>query len=247
MGKNSDDASRELTVMRAYILAANGLLGEHFFEYPQLYATEGLLPSMLRTSPLVPDSVYALLGATPMCDEKPETFLSRMAHSDSATTAARDYYLTSLLLEKRIFKFKEEINDLYGFESVDSFPKHYREALLLYADIADSTETVTFKIDDEAMYARLDALRSEESKHSDVFVRGNYVRRHFGDTYWWYFLYYNWTVIQAKNAFLNEKNSQLMKSFEKSVDILPTNLFNSKMWITFAVLSVESNDSIVFS
>ena len=191
VGKNSDDASRELTVMRAYILAANGLLGEHFFEYPQLYATEGLLPSMLRTSPLVPDSVYALLGATPMCDEKPETFLSRMAHSDSATTAARDYYLTSLLLEKRIFKFKEEINDLYGFESVDSFPKHYREALLLYADIADSTETVTFKIDDEAMSARLDALRSEESKHSDVFVRGNYVRRHFGDTYWWYFLYYN--------------------------------------------------------
>ena len=46
VGKKSDDASRELTVMRAYILAANGLLGEHFFEYPQLYATEGLLPSM---------------------------------------------------------------------------------------------------------------------------------------------------------------------------------------------------------
>ena len=80
---------------------------------------------------------------------------------------------------------------MYGADSVDSFPKHYREALMLYADIADSTEVLPFEIDDVDMRDKLNELRVEESKHDDVFIRGNYVRRNFGRTYWWYFLYSN--------------------------------------------------------
>ena len=68
-------------------------------------------------------------------------------------------------------------------------PKHYREALMLYADIVGNDEPLPFDVDGAAMRRMLDELRAEEAKHSDTFVCGNYVRRKFGRTYWWYFLY----------------------------------------------------------
>ena len=188
VGKESFTASRELTAMRAYILAREGKLGERVFEYPQLYASEGLLPPAQRTSPLLPDSVYSLLGATPFDGESATGFLSRVVSGDSATAAAKEYYLTSLLLEKRLIEFKDEVFSMYDSVAVDSLPKHYREALMLYADIAGTGE---FVISDAAMHDKLAKLRVLETEHSEAFIRSNYVRRSFGDTYWWYFLYSN--------------------------------------------------------
>ena len=191
VGYTSNDASRELTAMRAYTLAVAALQGERLFEYPQPYASEGLLPLPWRTSPLVPDSVFALLGGRPLDGEDAAAFLSRIAHTDSVTQAAKEYYLSSLLLEKRLVKFKDEVIALYGDSSVNKLPKHSREALMLYADIADSASVVPYEIDDAAMRSSLDALRAVEARYSDLFVRGNYVRKEFGRTYWWDFLYSN--------------------------------------------------------
>ena len=191
VGKTSLNASRELTVMRAYMLAVSDKLGESLFEYPQYYATEGLLPEKERTSPLVPDSVYSLLGATPLDDEAATDFLSRIAHADSASNVVKDYYLSSLLLEKKLLEFKDQVIGLYGAENVDALPKHYREALMLYADITGNDEPLPFALRDAAMHEQLQQLRTVESLYDDPFVRGNYVRRHFGHTYWWYYLYSN--------------------------------------------------------
>ena len=188
VGKVSLTASRELTAMRAYILAAEGKLGECVFEYPQLYSSEGLLPPVQRTSPLLPDSVYSLLGATPFDGESATVFLSRVASGDSATAAAKEYYLTSLLLDKKLIEFKKAVFSMCDSVAVDRLPKHYREALMLYADVSGSDE---FAVCDTAMHDRLVELRVMEAEYSDVFVRSNYVRRKFGDTYWWYFLYSN--------------------------------------------------------
>ena len=188
VGKVSLTASRELTAMRAYILAAEGKLGECVFEYPQLYASDGLLPPVQRTSPLVPDSVYSLFGAVPLEGEPATAFLSRVASCDSATTAAKEYYLTSLLLEKKLIEFKKAVFSMCDSVAVDRLPKHYREALMLYTDVSGSDE---FAVCDTAMHDRLVELRVMEAEYSDVFVRSNYVRRKFGDTYWWYFLYSN--------------------------------------------------------
>ena len=191
VGKTSLSASRELTVMRAYALAVSGELGESLFEYPQYYGTEGLLPAMERTSPLVPDSVYSLLGVMPHEGEAATDFLSRIAHADSASNVVKDYYLSSLLLEKKLLEFKDEVTGFYGVENVDNLPKHYREALMLYADIAGVEETLPFELHDAVMDEELRRLRAVESFYDDPFVRGNYVRRRYGSTYWWYFLYSN--------------------------------------------------------
>ena len=143
---------------------------------------------MQRTSPLAPDSVYAHIGAVPASEETTAAFLARVALADSATTVAKEYYLTSLLLDKRLLEFKDQVLSMYGADAVDSLPKHYREALMLYADIADSPE---IQIADSVMHKKLGKLRELEAMYDDAFIRGNYVRRSFGRTYWWYFLYSN--------------------------------------------------------
>ena len=115
-------------------------------------------------------------------------FLERTTYADSANVVARDYYLTSLLLDRRLVKFKDEVLAIYGAKGLDALPKHYREALLLYADI-DTTAAGDYAINDATMLKRLHRLRAEEALHPDLYVRSNYVRRYYGNTYWWYFIY----------------------------------------------------------
>ena len=189
VGKTSLSASRELTFMRAYVLAVSGGLGESLFEYPQYYGTEGLLPAVERTSPLVPDSVYALIGAKPEPEESVSRFIERAMQNDTVSNnVTREYYFASLLLDKKLREFKDALFGRYG-KTIDKLPKHYREALMLYEYVADSTDVVSFSVNDDAMRKRMEDFRAEEAKHADPVVRGNYIRRYYGDTYWWYFLY----------------------------------------------------------
>ena len=51
VGYESLDPSRTLTVLRAYALSREGTMGEHLFEYPQYYGSDGLLFSRLRRAP----------------------------------------------------------------------------------------------------------------------------------------------------------------------------------------------------
>ena len=186
VGYYSLDASKQLTVLRSFAMAKDGLLGERLFEYPQLYGADGLLPALEQDSPLVPDSVFTMLGTTPSEREDALTFLERAACVDSASHVAIEYYLSALLLEKRLPEFKDALERLLdGPESVD-LPKHYREALYLYASIEQCP-----LMDNglESLSASFDSLKSIEERYDDVIVRGNYVRKDFGRTYWWYFLY----------------------------------------------------------
>ena len=186
VGYKSLDASKELTYMRAFLLAVQGELGERFFEYPQLYGADGLLPGCERTSPFAPDSIYSFVGDTLRGDETPMAFLNRVAHTDSATVAAKDYYLTALLLNKQIAIFKDEVAAFYGDSAVDELPKHFREALVLYSTI---DENYTLSLQSDTLFVALDSLHRLENRYDDIVVRGNYVRKEFGRTYWWYFFY----------------------------------------------------------
>lgn len=186
VGYKSLDASKELTIIRSFILARTGLVGERLFEYPQLYASDGLLPGKVQTSPLVPDTVFSFIGDKPAENETTADFLSRLAHKDSITPAVRDLYLSSLLLERNLPMFGREVSRLYVDSPADSLPKHFREALALYSTLSpDSVPSLK----DKEMFEELDSLRRVELKYNDQLIRNNYVRKEFGRTYWWYFLY----------------------------------------------------------
>jgi hypothetical protein len=186
VGYLSRVASRHLTAQRAYILAESGLLGEKMFEYPQLYASEGLLPVKEQVSPLSRSAVYSILEVEPVEDEPVLDMLKRAVDADSSSVVAKDYYLSALLLDRSIVEFVNAVRVMYPDVEISALPKHYQEALLLYASIDGDT---TVSVDNGEMKERFDAFKAMEAQYDDPFVRGNYLRRKFGRTYWWYFLY----------------------------------------------------------
>ena len=186
VGCNSLDASCELTALRAYIMAKEGILGERLFEYPMPYGVKALLPDKVQSSPLVPDSVYALIGSISCDDEDIVSFFENAARADSSSSAAREYALSALLLEKRLPEFKELLYEIDDSFEIDNLPKHYREALFLYSEM-DSAYMPDFS--DDSLSVAFDSLKNIESMYSDLVIRGNMVRKSFGRTYWWYFLY----------------------------------------------------------
>ena len=46
-------------------------------------------------------------------------------------------------------------------------------------------------VENNAMLEQFELFKALECEHDDFFVRGNYLRRKFGHTYWWYCLYGN--------------------------------------------------------
>lgn len=187
VGSLSNVASKTLTLQRAYILAKEGLLGEKLFEYPQLYGVEGLIPEPEQISPLVSDNAYTLLGASLLPEESRNDMLKRALNSQTATPATKDYYLSALLLERNIVEFVDAVENLYPDTDKKDLPKHYQEALILYSDINQGE----FVVDNQLMLEDFKAFKALETEHDDSFVRANYVRRKFGHTYWWYYLYGN--------------------------------------------------------
>ena len=185
VGRLSNVSSRTLTAQRAYVLAKEGLLGERLFEYPQYYGAEGLLCQAKQVSPLVPDTLYSFIGAAPLSGEKATEFLKRALENDKP--AVKEYYLSALLLEREIVEFVETVNDFYPDTDINALPKHYQEAFMLYASIEEDTT----RVNNSTMQGQFNAFKALEAKHDDPFVRGNYLRRHFGRTYWWYYLYGN--------------------------------------------------------
>lgn len=181
----SRTASHPLTVQRAYILAKEGILGERLFEYPQYYGAKGLLPKERQNSPLIPDSVFALLGVAPQPEESSTELLERALHADDSKNRTRDYYLSALLLDRRIVEFADAIKKLYPDCDIENLPKHYKEALLLYASIENDSAYIA----DSVIQKQFEAFVSLESQYDDFFIRSNYLRRNFGQTYWWYYLY----------------------------------------------------------
>ena len=186
VGRLSRVASRHLTAQRAYILAENGLLGEKLFEYPQRYASDGLMPVKEQVSPLAQSAVYSLLEIAPVENEPVMDMLKRAVETDSSSAAAKDYYLSALLLDRRVVEFASAVRKMYPETELSALPKHYQEALILYASI-DGDATVN--VENQDMTERFEAFKALEAQYDDPFVRGNYVRRKFGRTYWWYYLY----------------------------------------------------------
>lgn len=65
-------------------------------------------------------------------------------------------------------------------------PKHYADALKDY----------TLTKEQQDMFEDLDSVAKElgsmmelENKYPELHIRSNYIRKHFGDTYWWYYAY----------------------------------------------------------
>jgi hypothetical protein len=187
VAQRSLTASQQLTAARAYLLAHDGELGESLFTYPQYYGVDGLLPTAEATSPINMDTVCNFLKVAPVKNEEAITYLERALAVDTADVAVKDYYLSALLLDKRLDEFVDSLPACYNVADVSSLPRYFKEALLLHGKMNEALSDAQFADAElEKRYAEFVAL---EREHKDLLVRSNYLRRSFGDTYWWYYLY----------------------------------------------------------
>lgn len=186
VGYESLDPSRTLTVLRAYALSREGTMGEHLFEYPQYYGSDGLLfsSSSQGTLRLDADSLYNYLGAKPYTAESTTDFLARICRDEVGKHTALDYYLSALLLDKKLDKFASVVED--SFFEQDTLPRYYREAIMLYKQSYPAYPRV---LNDTLMIQRLQEFDKLQKEYTSPVEQKNRMRREFGDTYWWYYRY----------------------------------------------------------
>ena len=186
VGEKSMDPSRNLTALRAYAMSREGTMGEYLFQYPQLYGAAGLLmgTSNDKALRLNADSLYVYLGDTPALGEPALTFFRRICEEESGNYTTMDYYLSALLLEKKLDEFVKAIDELYPTEA--PLPRYYKEAFFLYNRMfSDDYLWVV----DEDMNKRWEEYTNRQKELFGQCGEGNYMRREFGDTYWWYYQY----------------------------------------------------------
>ena len=180
------DPSRNLTALRAYAMSRQGTMGEDLFRYPQLYGAAGLLmgTSDEKALRLNADSLSVYLGAKPALGEPALTFFRRICEEESGNYTTLDYYLSALLLEKKLDEFVRAFDELYTVR--DSIPYYYRQALFLDSKMHPSAATDSADVALEELWGKYLQKQQELSGQRG---EANYMRREFGDTYWWYYQY----------------------------------------------------------
>ena len=180
----SKEASRTLTALRALALAKEGLMGEKLFEYPQYYRADGLTFSAdsLTTLRYNNDSIKSGLGlpATTLLSDGAE--LGDYCRTDSCTEAAVDYYLSALLLEKKLDSFVEALPLFYDCSRV--LPKHYLEALMMFEHLHHKTVERNTEIQQYFKSYLEGKKKYHHTKHEK-----NLMKLSYDKTYWWYFDY----------------------------------------------------------
>ena len=180
------DPSRNLTALRAYAMSRQGTMGENLFHYPQLYGAAGVLMGTDngKALRLNADSLYVYLGDKPALGEPALTFFRRICHEETGNNTTLDYYLSALLLEKKLDEFVRAFDELYTVR--DSIPYYYRQALFLDSKMHPSAVTDSADVALEELWGKYQQKQQELSGQRG---EANYMRREFGDTYWWYYQY----------------------------------------------------------
>ena len=186
IGKKMVHPSRSLTALRMYTLSKDKAMGEALFQYPQLYGAEGLLldGESGNRFRLTSDSLYVYLGSAPQAGEKAVDYFGRICRDEVGSHVALDYYLSALLLERRLEKFTAEFEALY--EAGDSIPRYYEEALFLHDKLHPSK---TRKVESEELEQKWKAYEERQLELAGTVGEGNHMRRKFGDTFWCYYQY----------------------------------------------------------
>ncbi len=163
VGQKSLSTDPSLVMLRAYALAQKGMMGDRLFCYPMTGGSKALLPDGDNTrTMLINDSVIAAYAAN--------------------DTVRMDYRLTGYLLDRKLEPFVALIERTYP-DSV--LPRHYAEAMILYkyqsgVPYLDGKNPVL-----EADFK--DFCEMQKAYPGNTVA--NYMRRIFGNTYWYYYKY----------------------------------------------------------
>lgn len=187
VGLKSLESDADLMMLRMYALARCNELGEHLFEYPITGNSSQILPTSGKTKMLLcpTDSIYKFMGARPAVPMEPERYLAMLQRRDSVNNMAiADYLLCGYLIDKQLDRFAQEIPRYYPMKA--NLPKHYCEALALYAH-SRSNPSVVYQVPEvEENYANYQEMKRQYRDPKEQKTR---VSEEYRGTYWYYYDY----------------------------------------------------------
>ncbi len=176
--------------IRALALAQEHRLGDELFREAQARKALGLMVGEhdFLSGDSLAYTFYKMWGARPgkHIAQNPELFfkmlLDRSAADSLQNPVAADYYLCSLLLDRKLDQFAAVIDTYYPLN--DSLPKHYREALVLYKRLRTNPVCI---YEDESLEEDYSDFLSISREKALPEVRKNRLRKAYGKTYWYYY------------------------------------------------------------
>lgn len=181
VGWESLETDRQLTMLRAFALSREGLLGEKLFCYPVAGSGDDLLPMRHKPLLLPADSIWSHLGGKPAFPMKAQTFYRLLEADSLATPAAADYRLCGLLMDRDLKTFARLLPHYYDISP--TLPRHYWEALVLYAH-KQPGKAKLHDADLEEEWLQLQQLREQHPAESERRIQ---VLERFRNTYWYYY------------------------------------------------------------
>ena len=173
-----------LTSLRVYSLSLAGLLPDKLFEYSLVGSSSVMLPDN-------PNVCYLICGKAPFYQRLGGMFRQKMSamhylrfvhQHHLATSVAHDYLLCAYLLDGDLEAFVHAIGKYYNLKQ--PLPKHYREALVLYAHLRSNPYIVYHNSVMEADFADFQSLIKQ---YSNLNERLSALRDTYGNTYWVYY------------------------------------------------------------
>lgn len=202
VGEKSLQASARLTQLRMYALSKQGQLADRLFEYPQYYGSQGLLDvtDMQPDYRFTTQDICFYLGA--LCGKSvtsTDRYYELMLTDSIWNQHTVEYYLCSLLLDKRLDNFQQQLSNYYNLadsvpNAYDALPRSFREAFLIIGQpeaamqgsiVIDNDTLAT--LSDADLVQRFREYNEMKSNLSDPIERINRTHRQFGTTFWWYY------------------------------------------------------------
>lgn len=187
VGKHSLESDADLLMLRMYALARENALGERLFQYPVTATAVQMLPTAGATRMYFcpEDSLWRFLGGRPAEAMEPMHYLELLARRDSTVSRqVADYRLCGLLIDRQLDRFAREVQRYYKLD--EHLPRHYREALVLYAHSCSNPIVVYRHAVTEEDWRN---LRELERRYPDATERSVKVAEQFYGTYWYYYEY----------------------------------------------------------
>ncbi|WP_353333513.1 DUF6057 family protein [Bacteroides sedimenti] len=111
-------------------------------------------------------------------------FVCKFYRENPENRVAYDYYLLSALLNKKLDKFAWGVK-LYNNYYKNLLPKHYAEAVSLCKYLTHDSLLVV----NPATQQKFEAFLMLKKEQKDPTTEKNIMRKSYGDTYWWYYMY----------------------------------------------------------
>lgn len=201
VGEVAIPTSPRLFAMRCYLLTITDKkgLGEAVFQQPVPPGGSRhlLFPADRRQALLLPaDSLSHLLGGTRRPGETvtayfhrcaEDAFLKEGAKRNEKPVAAIDYYLTALLLDRRLDDFARETARFYPRRVAQGkLPTYFAQALFFHMR---QRSQPAVRYHDSAIEENYHNYTEMADTIADARIRKNLLRRSYGETYWWWYEY----------------------------------------------------------